>query len=425
MRAIILLLAVCLIGKDLLYAPYPNALRGIAQAACLLVGGMSLLSSVPQALFTRYWPLLGYVCGLLLTIPFSDYPWFVALQVGSLVSVIVFSMSYVESQKDMEPSVLLRSIVMPIIIMYFLSMIGSLVIAKVSPTAAYESQFLGNVAGYELRFRGLFSKAGMMGAASGLLVGFGAIRIRKPIYKIVVLVPALICLALTQSRTFWIAAVVAAIPTIWLYYPRVRKVAILSLVVIATLVAAALVLSLRVDSSKAAQFARVDTLTTLTGRTALWVEALSGIQERPVFGYGFTLGSTGLPENRSSSEGVSQTVDPTQLSRQTLHNGYIQCVMDSGLVGLFFYLSTMVVAISRVTRRDSGRKYPELMYTLVFLCIANLGESVVYSGAVFQSLCFWIFAVVALSLESVHVAIKKTVDGGEAVFAMRPANLMR
>jgi hypothetical protein len=103
--------------------------------------------------------------------------------------------------------------------------------------------------------------------------------------------------------------------------------------------------------------------------------------------------------------------------------------MDAGLIGFCCYALTILIALSGVIRHDSKRRFPEAMYVLLFLSIANCGESVVYSGSVFPSLCFWVFAVFAMSLKACdHGA--ENVEQSEAsskkpIAVPPPSNLMR
>ena len=65
---------------------------------------------------------------------------------------------------------------------------------------SYEALFAGDETGIESRYRGLFSKAGVMAAASGLLVGLSAIRHEQITIKMVFLIPGLMRYALTPWR---------------------------------------------------------------------------------------------------------------------------------------------------------------------------------------------------------------------------------
>ncbi len=424
MRFVLIIFVTCMIGKDVAFAPFPYAMRAIAQTLCLGISLIALLTMLSTALIARYWPILGYLLVLLLTAPFTQFPLFVLLEILSLASGVVFAMAYFAFPQR-TPRSSLNELVLCIVVVYGIVIIASVILARLQPNLTYEALFAGDETGIESRFRGLFSKAGVMGAASGLLVGLSAISIKRWPLKLVFMVPGLICLALTQSRSFWLASFVAGGITAWRYYPRLRKWIYAIFAVVALAGAITLGFKITVDAAGVSSFARLGSVSTLTGRTELWQAAYKGWSEEPWFGFGYTLGGIGI----LGDQVVSNDSDPTYFSRMTLHNGYIQSVMDAGLVGFFFYAMTFLIAISRVLRYDSEKRFPEALYVLLFLSIANGGESVVYSGAVFQSLSFWVFAVFAMGLRSPEIASKKaariSASPAGAIDLARPRNLMQ
>jgi len=390
-----IIFVLCLIGKDVAFAPAPYVMRGAAQAICLAAGLIYLIPNLTPSLLARYWPIFMYLLTLLLAAPFTEFPGFVMLQLLSLMSAVLFAIAYFESGREILRQ-RLTLLVLSAVTIYGVTAYASLAFTKLQPGQAYEALFAGNVTGVEMRFRGVFSKSGVMAAASGLLVGLAAITIRPRALKLFFMTPGVLCLALTQSRSFWLASVIAGSATAWLYFPRLRRWIVITLATTAAATLVALAFNISVDTSNVNSFARLNSISTLSGRTALWQAAYRGWSQRPMFGYGFTLGGLGLMNLQS----VSADDDPTQYSRMTLHNGYVQSVMDAGLVGFFFYLITICMAIRCVLHFDPERRFPEALYVLMFLSIANGGESVVYSGSVFQSLCFWVFAVFAMRLRA-------------------------
>ncbi|MGA2842795.1 MAG: O-antigen ligase family protein [Steroidobacteraceae bacterium] len=395
MAAVLIIFVVCLIGKDVAFAPAPYVMRGAAQAICFASGLIYLIPNLSPGLLARYWPILMYLLTLLFAAPFTLFPGFVLLQILSLISAVLFAIAYFESGQDDQQG-RLRLLVLSAIAIYGITAYASLAFTKLQPGLAYEALFAGNATGYEMRFRGVFSKSGIMAAASGLLVGLAAIRVKRWSLKVFLMIPGLLCLALTQSRSFWLASLLAGSATTWLYFPRLRRWIYVALGAASIAASLALAFNISVDTSGVNSFARLNSISTLSGRTALWQAAYHGWSERPMFGYGFTLGGLGL----TNLQAVSDDDDPTQYSRMTLHNGYVQSIMDAGLVGFFFYLMAIFVSIRCILRFDKDRLFPEALYVLVFLSIANGGESVVYSGSVFQSLCFWVFAVFAMHLKA-------------------------
>lgn len=422
MRAILAILVVSLVAKDLAYVPFPYVLRASSQALCLIVGIAAVLPALSGAQLSRYWPIAAYLAVLVATAPFTQAPFFVLLQIGSLASAIIFAMGYFDRQgENLEAK--LAWLVLWVTVVYGVVCLACLVLIRVAPGQAYENMFIGDAEGFEARFRGLFSKSAQMAAAGGLLAGLALMRVKRMPLKLFLAVIGGACLILPQCRSFWVAAFVAGGATVWLYYKSLRKWVVVGGFVSAVALILILAFGLSVNTKGVETFSRLDTVSTLTGRTALWQAAARGWAQKPLLGYGFTLGGAGL------DSGASLTPTPPQeLSRRTLHSGYVQSLLDSGVIGFALYLLTIFIAIFRAWRCDRERKYPEVLYVLLFLCISNGGESVIYSGAVFQSLCFWIFAAFALGLKSRHprpatrAVPARTQQRRQPTF---PANIMR
>jgi O-antigen ligase len=424
MGAVLIIFVVCMIGKDVTFAPFPYVLRGVAQSMCLGVGLFELLPYMSFSKLACYWPVLAYLLALLIAAPLSAFPVFVLLQVVSLASAVIFAIAYFESPRR-DRQVSLRQFVLCIVLTYWVVAMASLAFSRIQPSLTYESMFAGNESLNEIRFRGLFSKSGAMGAASGLLVGLAAIAAKRWQTKLLLVAPGVLCLVLTQSRSYWIATFVSGWIAAWIYYPQLRKWIWASIGAVVLTAMGFIAFNVSVDTSGIHTFARLDSVTNLTGRTELWQSAYKGWSEKPWLGYGFTLGGIGLDGDRP----IAPDADPTQFSRQTLHNGYIQSLMDAGVIGFLFYALTMLMAIGGVLRNDSEKKYPEVLYALLFLSIANGGESVVYSGSVFQSLAFWVFAVFAMGIarpaRAKQGAAQRDTPAMKPAVALRPPNLMR
>jgi O-antigen ligase len=398
-RSPLFILVLFMIGKDLLYAPIPYGLRSLAQGLCLAIGIFWLPLGVSTAVLARYWPILFYLAVLFIEAPFSSYPIFVFLEVTSLFSMVLFFIAYHETQRKrglMGQDDFVRYMV----IIYSVVIITSLLMARLHPGLVYDSLFAGDSVGYEIRFKGLYGRAGAMGQAAGLLLGFSAITVRKLPIKLGLVAAAAIALFLTESRSYWIGAFVAGTVTLWLYFPNRRKRALVAVLICIVGYSIYYASGHRIDGAWLAQTTRTDSFGTLSGRTYIWTEAMKGIANSPWIGFGFTMGASGMLENNLSDTWTRNLVsDPRQLSRVSMHNGYVQSLMDSGIIGTFFYLSTLVLAVWRAMKLDKERVYPTTMYALLFLCISNFGDSVIYSGTMFPSVCFWACAVFAMSLK--------------------------
>ena len=399
MKLLFLLLAALLIGKDTLQINDPYLMRGVAQFLALMAGAGMLITQPPIDFWKKYWPLVGYLLSLCLTATFSNLPSFVFLQILSLVAMLLFGISFFDTQKnqaDQRIEFFFRTLVG----LYFLVCVASLLLSKLAPALSYEALYAGDAYGYEHRFRGLFSKSAMMGAASGILVGCAWFSVRNWAAKILLLAPGLACLAMTQSRTFLVALLVAGIGTSVATKSLRMRTAVIAGLLSAVIAIVLFSFGALPGQKKISSLLRLETLTTLTGRTDLWTRGVEAVAVRPILGFGFTLGAEALSDpNAVSQISERQKEENTRaLARTTLHNGYLQSFLDNGLLGTSFYLSVIVIALKREFRAKEQKSRPAEMFILIFLSIANLGESIIHSASVFHSALFWLVATRALAL---------------------------
>ena len=90
--------------------------------------------------------------------------------------------------------------------------------------------------------------------------------------------------------------------------------------------------------------------------------------------------------------------DPRLTSRVTLHSGYLQSLLDAGIIGTFWYGLLLLAALWRILWKDRVRAYPAAFFCLVFMMIGNISENVVYAASTLQSVLFWLVCVFALSV---------------------------
>ncbi len=393
----LVILVVALIAKDTSYLGDPYFMRGFAQGLCLMVGGMWMLTRLNVGLLTRYWPILFYLAALMISVGAAAQPIYVMLQVLSLAAVVLFFIAYFEMQrsKGYPSELFMRSTVLT----YGVVMVISLVVAWLLPRIAYETLYAG-----EIRFRGLFAKAGMMGSAAGLVIGIAWFGLKRWWAKLMLIIPAAVCLGLTLSRTFWVALVVAWAVTSWSTRPQSRKW-VLGLVFLAGLAAAALyTFHVQVDTEAANKIFRTGSITNLTGRVSLWEEGLDAFKRSPLIGYGFTVGSDGLddPNQQAFGRDALSFKEARAQGRRTLHSGYLQSMLDAGVIGTFFYVLTMLMAWRRLWWLGREPRFAPHLFALLYLMVANLSQNVVYSASVYDSVFFWGIAVFALSLPHVQ-----------------------
>ena len=407
LKLIMIILVSFMIAKDLRYVLYPQILRMIAQYLCLLSGLMILPASLSATSLRKYWPIWGYLITIFLSIYFSPDPLSVFLQSISLFSIMIFSIVYFEYMRNCHVESY-SIIANTILICFTLSMMLSIALKYIAPHIAYEALFIDNLHGVESRFHGIYSKPGMLAAAAGILIGLGALAVKNNLLKILTIIPGIFCFLLSQARSFWIGCVVAFVSAVWIYFPTKKKlILMLSFVSFVMIICLALMIQTPVISKKAEKFARLESFSSFSGRFPLWNAAVIGFMESPFFGYGFTTGSAGImSESSTRSNKVyfrSKDEETKEYNKEyyhlTLHNGYIQSLLDTGAIGTLFYVLTILLSIRNLIKYDGDLKYSGVFYVLIYLSVSNMGESVIFSGSVFHSILFWMFAALSLSLK--------------------------
>ncbi|MGZ8216728.1 O-antigen ligase family protein [Methylomagnum sp.] len=384
-----------LIARNNLYfnAPF-EVLRGVSLVLVALMGFYEMLQPKVLRAMPRYWPQFGYLVAIFLSLAVTDSLVYVGFQTLSVATVLIFSIACSES-KNPEP--IKAAILNATFWGYSLLMIISLALYVVKPNLAYEVLYAG-----ELRFRGVFPKSGVTGASAGVLMGICFFWKNKRLWlRAGAFVCAAACLLLTQSRTFWVAAFVAGMATYAIYFRHSFKVITGLGLIGAILIAGVYIADVRIKGDSVKKFARVESITNLTGRLELWNKALYKYYENPIVGLGLTAGATAFIDDRNVV-GFDAKSDDLSANRSigmtTMHSGYMQSLLDSGFVGTFFYLSLIVASIWRLYGNDTARQYPAEFYLLVFLSISNISENVIYAVTVFNSVLFFMLAAFAMHL---------------------------
>ena len=165
------------------------------------------------------------------------------------------------------------------------------------------------------------------------------------------------------------------------------------MVLIAFIVVSVKAIDIRPSKESTKQYLRTDSLENMSGRTEIWAFALKRSLDRPLLGYGFTTGDHAFV--RDASDSSAKFLLDT--ARYTLHNGYIQALLDSGIFGALLYVVVVLKALVGFYKSQS-KFMSAPFFALLFLAIANLGESVMFSAATFSSLLAWYLVVFGLSI---------------------------
>ncbi len=116
----------------------------------------------------------------------------------------------------------------------------------------------------------------------------------------------------------------------------------------------------------------------LTGRTSIWKHAIEGISQEPWFGHGF---------NAFWGRSMSHS-----------HDGYLDLLLDVGIVGLLVFAALLVQTLTRAfrffqTAESTEAKWPAL-FVILFM-VYNIAESSIFRQRTF----LWIpFVAISVSL---------------------------
>lgn len=180
---------------------------------------------------------------------------------------------------------------------------------------------------------------------------------------------------LTRSRTS-LLAVLIALAFGALYVMPKRRVFGVSLVMAAVVLIIGVYGPDFIDSAKhVLLFGRQESAAdvgTLTGRTELWSELLTYVGAHPVAGYGFE-GFWGPMHTASVSIALGWVVPHA-------HNGYIEMLLDLGIVGLVLFVITLLSGVWHAQRRL--RLFPRdtdalfSMTVIVWVIVSMVSEKV-------------------------------------------------
>lgn len=385
MRLIFIYLLIALLLKDILPIGDRYILRGSAQFLCLFAGIVWLFSSANKNIFFRYGLLFAYLIALLFSCIVNGMEYYVLFQIASLAAIIIFSISYFDSNNRIRQSFAINNIVYA----YSAVLFFSLAAIYFYPTLAYSIEHVSG----QKRFSGLFGEPATMGVVSGALVGLSLFGLKNKYLKFICFGVGALCLAFTLSRTFWVATIVTIFLTSLIYHKKNKKIMIMVMVAASILAPISILTNYEFDKKEIETITRTESLENLSGRTYIWAIAFESAMMKPLLGYGYTVGADGV--SLLSSGGFASD---SYRDRATLHSGYVQSLLDSGIVGSLFYLGIILLALYKLYFCDKDRKYVASFYIVNYFAIANIGESLIYSVSSFDGIIFWLFAVQALSI---------------------------
>lgn len=150
----------------------------------------------------------------------------------------------------------------------------------------------------------------------------------------------------------------------------------------------------------------------LTGRTEIWGASLLLARDKPLFGYGYG----GFWVFGGPAQAIWDAIGGDPANTSYAHNGYLQILLDTGVVGLGLLLALVASAFRKAWTYAAVTKDIWPLCFFAFMALYNLGEA---TYAVKNSLC-WLLFVATL----VHLARGLQAEGVEAL-RPRPASFRR
>ncbi len=391
MNFILILVFVALILKDTCASfgfDDPYVFRALSQGICLLATLFLFMTRIKELGLNKYCLLFLYLVGMGISSLLSESALYSSLQTLSLAVCLLFFVAYHELVKGVDSRK-----GMPLVIrILLLLMVLSLVLISVSPSTAF---YYNPFEGYH-RFRGVFTNPEEMAATAGMVWGalaFGrSMEISRPIRATGMLI-SFVCLLMTACRTYMIAWLFATFvvllrsgPSYWRFW----KVLLLFFVVTAG--ASILLIDVTSSAPTIRKYLRIDSMVNMSGRISIWQEALARIKERPFFGYGLAASDDAFKKRGEITVGGSEPAN-----RATMHNGYVQSLLDSGLIGLTLYLLVNVKALYNLFVYYN-KELASALYAAVFVDVANVGQSLLFTAASYVCLLGWFYILAGLSI---------------------------
>ncbi len=186
------------------------------------------------------------------------------------------------------------------------------------------------------RFRGLLNNPNDVGAlmlntVAPILAFWGRFHGRKRVFLALILLLALGSGALADSRSPFVAlAFGCTLYVIW----RFRLRGIIGLFVAGVLI----IFALPLFGTDIRTYIAGRDISTLTGRTDLWIFTMHSIREHPILGYGYQVGGAIF-----KSRYFTEWYGPWDLGPQSsIHNGYLTQAVGLGIPGAVFWLFVLL-----------------------------------------------------------------------------------
>ncbi len=245
-----------------------------------------------------------------------------------------------------------------------------------------------------LRVNGVFGEPSRLAQISALNILLSIFYLKNFSVRAGILIISLFALLLAGNRSYMFAILFIV------YALALRKVKINAFMKIAVSVLVfsipvALFINPGIFGEHVRHYLRLESIDTLSGRTHMWMKAISVALEKPL-GEGFCLGGMTLVEasgKRTLFNFRSQHFNmfkKTLGAKRTLHNGYLQVLCDLGIIGAALYVLIFFRGLFFAYKNLSSKDMGPFICILVFFAIVNFSATILVGPAENNTLLFWV-----------------------------------
>jgi O-antigen ligase len=300
-----------------------------------------------------------FIANAVLNSAFGAHPEFVH---NTFYSIIVFAALYFSRHEPLSDTIKFAKLAL------LAMMLLSLAVAIAKPQLAIQPSYKGWIPGLSIRLWGVGSNPNSIGPLALLLLLLENMQPSRKLWlRWITILSALAVFALAQSKTVWLAGMVAIGMLFWYRHARTENGGMdprFALALIALLLVGSIGLA-NTDLERIwlkITFTQAGTdITSLTGRAQIWATAIATWKDNPLFGYG------------PSAWGLEHRLHIALPFAFSAHNQLLQSLSMAGTFGgisLIIYLFLLGAGAFRAAPATRGISLA-LFATVIFRCMTE------------------------------------------------------
>jgi len=153
------------------------------------------------------------------------------------------------------------------------------------------------------------------------------------------------------------------------------------------------------------EFTRVrsSSISYLTGRPKIWTASITLAKERPILGYGYSVGGK-IFQDRRFHDARLETWSGNP--RASLHNGYLSVFIGLGSIGLSLFCISLFFPLWNCFQAPVSPHRAFVLSIISMALLVNWFETAIVGGRSIDSVMMWIAWVVAATENRVDGVIK-------------------